>query len=142
MIPQVSTRRVFVIGLLIAAAGRCFAVPSFTAAIQQGNVGNSSISEASGVVASRANPNVLWTHNDSGDSARLFAMTTAGANLGAYSISGAGASDWEDISIGPGPVAGQQYLYIADIGDNGLSRSSVSVYRVPEPTVSDLQSPS
>src|SRR4051794_26215639 len=127
---------------LLAIAAPCFALPSFTTAVQQGNIQSSLVVEASGIVASRANPNVLWTHNDSGDSARVFAMTTAGANLGTYSISGAGAVDWEDIDVGPGPVAGQQYLYIGDIGDNGLSRSSVSIYRVPEPTVSDLQTPS
>ena len=67
-------------------------------------------------------------------------MTTAGTNLGAYSITGAGATDWEDIAIGPGPTGGAQYLYLGDIGDNGNSRPSVSVYRVPEPTVSATQS--
>jgi hypothetical protein len=68
-------------------------------------------------------------------------MTPAGTNLGTYSISGASATDWEDIAIGPGPTAGAQYLYIGDIGDNGGSRSSVTVYRVPEPVVSSTQSP-
>lgn len=32
------------------------------------------IKEASGIVASRVNPGVLWVHNDSGDKARTFAM--------------------------------------------------------------------
>ena len=127
--------------MLLTMRGSCFAVPSFTAGISQGNIQNSSIDEASGIVSSRANPNVLWTHNDSGDSARLFAMTTAGANLGVYTILGASATDWEDIALGPGPVDGQQYLYAADIGDNALARSTVSIYRSPEPTVSDLLSP-
>jgi autotransporter-associated beta strand protein len=140
MNPRCAIRRL-AFALLFAIGGiRCWAVPSFTTAISQGNIQNSSVSEASGIVASRANPNVLWTNNDSGDSARLYPMTTAGRNLGTYSISGAGAADWEDIAVGPGPVDGQQYLYAADIGDNGASRSSVSIYRIPEPVVSDLQS--
>jgi hypothetical protein len=68
-------------------------------------------------------------------------MTPAGTNLGTYSISGATATDWEDISTGPGPVVGTEYLYMGDIGDNGASRSTVAVYRVPEPAVSSAQSP-
>jgi hypothetical protein len=125
----------------LLSAKDCVASTSFAAAIQAGTIQNSSIVEASGIVASRLNPNVLWTHNDSGDTARIFAMTPAGSNLGTYSISGASASDWEDMATGPGPVAGTQYLYIGDIGDNGASRSTVAVYRVPEPVVSDTQSP-
>lgn len=116
------------------------AAPSFAPGFSTGTVQNNSVNEASGIIASRINPNVLWTHNDSGDSARVFALSTVGANLGTYSISGASATDWEDIAIGPGPTAGTQYLYAADIGDNGASRSSVSIYRVPEPVVSDTQS--
>ncbi len=86
------------------------------------------------------NPNVLWTHNDSGNPARIYPLSTAGANLGTYTVSGTSNVDWEDIAVGPGPVDGTQYLYIADIGDNGAGRSNVSVYRVPEPAVSDTQS--
>src|SRR4051812_28425172 len=118
----------------------CVAAPSFTSGIQTGTIQNSSVTEASGIAASRKNPNVLWTHNDSGDSARVFAMTAAGTNLGTYSITGAGATDWEDIAVGPGPAAGAQYLYAGDIGDNGASRSNVAIYRIPEPAVSDTQS--
>ena len=113
----------------------------FLVGTQTGTVQNNSINEASGIAASRMNSNVLWTHNDSGDSARVFAMTTAGTNLGTYSITGAGAIDWEDIAVGPGPTLGSQYLYAADIGDNVAIRSRCSVYRVLEPVVSDVQSP-
>ena len=47
--------------------------------------------EASGLAASRKNAGVLWTHDDSGDSARVFAMSYAGAHLGVYDVSAAGA---------------------------------------------------
>jgi hypothetical protein len=117
------------------------AVAGFAAGVSTGNIQNSSVTEASGLAVSHKNANVMWVHNDSGDSARVFAMTTAGTNLGTYSITGAGATDWEDMAIGPGPTAGVPYLYLGDIGDNGGSRSSISVYRVPEPTVSASQSP-
>ena len=40
-------------------------------------------------------------------------------------------TDWEDIEAGPCDEG--NCLYIADTGDNGGSRKSVAVYRVPEP---------
>jgi autotransporter-associated beta strand protein len=114
---------------------------TFSSGITTGIIQNASIDEASGIVASRLNTNVLWTHNDSGNAAQLFAMTPAGASLGTYTLSGTSNFDWEDIATGPGPTAGTNYLYVGDIGDNLAIRSTVSVYRVAEPTVSDTQAP-
>jgi hypothetical protein len=125
----------------LSCYARADAAPMFAAGVQVGTIQNSSIQEASGIAASRRNTNVLWAHNDSGDTARVFAMTAAGTNLGTYSLSGASAIDWEDIAIGPGPTAGSQYLYLGDIGDNNAVRASISVYRVAEPAVSATQSP-
>jgi PKD repeat protein len=115
--------------------------PSFAPGIAAGQVESDSIVEASGLVASRRNPGVLWVNNDSGDAARVFAMSTAGTHLGTFNVAGANAYDWEDIAIGPGPQVDADYLYIADIGDNARARSHVSVYRVLEPQVSVAQAP-
>jgi hypothetical protein len=81
------------------------------------------------------NPGVIWAHNDSGDTPRVFALDLTGKLLGICTISGAAARDWEDIAIGPGPDPNQQYLYIGDIGDNGARYPSVRLYRVAEPDV-------
>jgi hypothetical protein len=91
--------------------------------------------EVSGLAVSAKNADTLWAHNDSGDTARLFAITPAGATRAIYTLTGATAIDWEDMAIGPGPTAGTPYLYAGDIGDNAQSRTDVAVYRVPEPTV-------
>ena len=99
------------------------------------------IREASGMVASRKNPGVLWVHNDSGDAPRLYAMTTSGAHLGVYRLDRAAAIDWEDIALGPGPEPGRDYLYVGDIGDNAAQRTFKQIYRVPEPAVSLGQAP-
>lgn len=93
------------------------------------------VAEASGIVASRQNAGVLWVHNDSGDSARLFAIATDAKLLGICAIQGASARDWEDVAIGPGPEPDEHCLYIGDIGDNLGVRPSVRVYRVREPQV-------
>src|SRR4051812_23658019 len=125
----------------LLAGSVCFGAPTFSTGITTGNLANGSITEASGIVASRMNPNVLWTHNDSGHNPEIFPITPAGANLGTYTISGATDRDWEDIAVGPGPVNGTQYLYIGEIGDNNAAFASVAVYRIAEPTISDTQSP-
>ncbi|HWW77716.1 MAG TPA: hypothetical protein VNZ44_20095 [Pyrinomonadaceae bacterium] len=91
------------------------------------------ITESSGIVASRRNPGLFWTHNDSGDSARVFAFDREGRSRGTFRVEGAQARDWEDIAAGPGPAQGQTYLYVGDIGDNGREREQVVVYRFPEP---------
>ncbi len=77
---------------------------------------------------------MFWVHNDSGDSARVFAMSRTGADLGVFDIVGAAAIDWEDIAVGPGPAGADSYLYIGDIGGNG-GRSLLTIYRVAEPVV-------
>jgi hypothetical protein len=98
-----------------------------------GLVGNDDIKEASGIAASRANPGVLWVHNDSGDKNRVFAMNEKGKNLGDYYLENCEARDWEDIAAGPGPVDGESYLYIGDIGDNDAKHKIKYVYRFIEP---------
>jgi hypothetical protein len=96
---------------------------------------DASINESSGLVASRRNPDLFWTHNDSGDDPLIYAFDRRGRRRGVWRVEGAQARDWEDIAIGPGPKSGQPYLYIGDIGDNSNSRREIIVYRVPEPLI-------
>ena len=98
-----------------------------------GHVQHDDLAEISGIVVSRRNPDVIWAHNDSGGIAAVFAMKTDGTHLGVFPLAGARAIDWEDIAIGPGPAPKTDYLYVADTGNNNLSRSIITVYRVPEP---------
>ncbi|MCA1592893.1 MAG: hypothetical protein LC754_09635 [Acidobacteria bacterium] len=93
------------------------------------------IDESSGIVASRRNPGLFWTHNDSGDGPFLYAFDRQGRGGGVWRVGGASARDWEDIATGPGPQPGTPYLYVGDIGDNGRKRAEVVVYRVAEPLI-------
>jgi len=98
-------------------------------------VANPAIDELSGLVQSAAHPGVLWANNDSGDSARVFALSTDGADLGTVIVGGAAATDWEDLALGPGP-GGVDHLYVGDTGGAGTAgnaRPTVTVYRFPEP---------
>ena len=95
-----------------------------------------SVTESSGLVASRTTPGAYWTNNDSGDGPFIYAFDSRGDSFGTFRVSGAQARDWEDIAAGPGPQANKSYLYIGDIGDNDGVRSEVIVYRVAEPSLS------
>ncbi|HTL29399.1 MAG TPA: autotransporter-associated beta strand repeat-containing protein [Tepidisphaeraceae bacterium] len=127
-------------GVVVSILCASLRAQTFTGGITSGTIANSAITEASGIAASRLNPNVLWTHNDSFNPARIFAFSSTGATLGSYTLTGATNVDWEDIAVGPGPILNTQYVYVGDIGDNGAARGSIAVYRLPEPTVSDIQS--
>lgn len=91
------------------------------------------LTEASGLAASAAHGGVFWTHNDSGDSARIFAVDDAGALVGAVVLDGASAVDFEDLALGPGPE-GTPWIFVGDIGDNRAVRDEIVVYGLPEPT--------
>ena len=107
-----------------------------------GELEDDAVDESSGVAASRANAGLYWTHNDSGDGPFLYAFDRRGAKRGVWRVAGAKAGDWEDMAVGAGPERGRSYLYIGDIGDNDYARSSLVVYRVPEPTVADADADS
>ena len=100
-----------------------------------GKIESSDITESSGLAASRCQPGVLWTHNDSGDDAFVFALNLKGASLGTWKVKNARNVDWEDIANYK-DASGKCYLYIGDIGDNKSGRNERTVYHVAEPTVS------
>ena len=98
-----------------------------------GRIQDPAITESSGLVASRSNPGIMWTHNDSGSEPVLYCLNLEGASCGTWDVDGATVLDWEGIAIGPGPRLRTDYIYIGDIGDNDRNRDSVTVYRSPEP---------
>lgn len=105
----------------------------YESVVVTGTVASPDLVEASGLAVSRTAPDVLWSHNDSRDRARLYAMDRTGADLGAFDLPGAFAFDWEDLAAGPGPDGTGSYLYVGDIGDNfDIRDGQITVYRVPD----------
>ncbi len=121
--------------LLLLASCAQAQPPGFGERIDMGPVENDLVNEASGLAAGRRNPGVLWTHNDSGDTTRIFAVGTDGRDLGEFYLAGASARDWEEIAVGPGPQEGVSYIYVGEIGDNNAAYDTKRIYRVPEPQV-------
>lgn len=99
-----------------------------------GVVARVELTEASGLVASSAEPGVLWSHNDSGDGATVYAVGLDGRDLGRVQLVAGGepvpALDIEDVALVDGSI------WLADVGDNLAGRTSVSLHRFSEPTVS------
>ncbi|MEK7286482.1 MAG: hypothetical protein AAB035_04205 [Nitrospirota bacterium] len=102
------------------------------AASEQSTIDSSEITESSGIVKSRKYDDIFWTHNDSGDTARIFAIHSDGTTVATVTIDGAYHVDWEDIAISD---AGQ--IYICDIGDNLMRRDDLVVYQIAEPKPED-----
>ncbi len=98
-----------------------------------GQVENDEIIEASGVVASPTQAQVLWTHNDSGDTPRIFAMGLEGQDLAVVHIDDAPLADLEDIAAAPCPDGSGPCLWLADTGNNAMEREDMAIYVVEEP---------
>lgn len=106
--------------------------PTYKASVTTGTVTDKELNELSGLIKSAGNQNVFWTHNDSGDDARVFAISPEGKRLATFELRDASSADFEDIAMQYGE---QNEVWVADIGDNFRFRSSVQLYHFAEPEV-------
>ena len=88
-----------VAAVALGLAAPAHAQATFSNAVILGTVHITGLDETSGLAASRQNDAVLWTHNDSGDMARVFALDTQGRLLGTYK-----AYNWK-------PPAGYRFTF-------------------------------
>ncbi len=102
-----------------------------------GNLRFAPIVESSGIVRSRLWPEVLWTHNDSGDRARIFPVKKDGSIISpswsdqpyeGVILLDAVNVDWEDIAIDK-----NNNLIIGAFGNNGNARRDLAIYILAEP---------
>ncbi len=132
----------FVCGLFTLAASGCGDAPANAASsagrpvqrIDAGRLENKDIDEASGLAWSARQDDLLWTHNDSGDKARLYALGMHGEARGRIKLKNADNRDWEDMASFT--LDGEPYLLVADIGDNECKREYLTLYVIAEPDLS------
>src|SRR5450631_400981 len=126
------------IGWLLAVTLGGLATGTATASATSGDstllfhFADSQISESSGLGTSSYGDGIVYTHNDSGDTARFFAVNSSGATVAIYTLKGAAAHDWEDMETGT-DASGKPVLYFGDIGVNAVKPTEIDVYQVPEP---------
>jgi hypothetical protein len=134
---QLGAAMIVLLGIpLLVAWGFQPADPAGPCVVASGPAMLPQVPEASGLAVSRRSPGVLWSHNDSGNAAVLFAFDTAGAMIGSVLVP-IRTRDWEDISAAP--CGSDDCLYLADIGDNRGARQRVQIYRLPEPAPGDAK---
>lgn len=96
-----------------------------------GRIQNPALTESSGIVLSRKDTNVFWTHNDRGAHRQvLYAMARDGKPLGEFRVSGPVMQDWEDIA-----ADSEGRLFLGDIGNNDAKRPQIAVHQVDEPVL-------
>lgn len=115
---------------VIVGASVCSESPVFGEGQSRGFIQNKELKEASGLTASLNNPGLLWSHNDSGDEARIFLLDDSAKNKAVYYLEGIKAQDWEEIAS---LQTDRNYLLIGDIGDNRAIRPFISVHLIEEP---------
>ncbi|MCG8552985.1 MAG: hypothetical protein MI799_21465 [Desulfobacterales bacterium] len=100
-------------------------------AVPFGLITSLELSEVSGLAVSRKTPGLLWAINDSGNPPEVYGLSTKGALLKTYKIGRAMNWDWEDLS--GFRYKGEDFLVIADVGDNWSNRPFNTLYCVKEP---------
>lgn len=110
--------------------------PEISGPVVAGKLAAPPKNEASGLAASRRNPDLFWLHDDSGGAAMLYAVDGRGAARGTLQIGGVKNDDWEDVAATI--LDEQAWLAIGDIGDNDAKRKHVRVHFVAEPAAAQL----
>jgi len=100
-----------------------------------GTITDRQLAEVSGLAPSQTAKGAWWVHNDSGDQPRLYAVNSQGQLIAKFTVAEAKNVDWEDMARGPNST-----LFIADTGNNSLSRSELTLYRVAEPNLGQASS--
>lgn len=87
-----------VMGYLLILSVACAVGNIDTHPYRMGFLQDATIDEASGLAASRRNPAILWTINDSGNQPVLYALSTTGDAMGKIHVEDATNRDWEDLA--------------------------------------------
>ncbi|HLL93705.1 MAG TPA: hypothetical protein VK404_01915, partial [Spirosoma sp.] len=113
---------------------------AFAARQQRGTVKDGNLNEISGLALSRTNPGYIWVQEDSGNPNKIYLIDETGTTKATVNLPDSNR-DWEDIAVGPGPTANTSYIYLADVGNNNLSYSTIYVYRFVEPSIAGRSLP-
>lgn len=90
------------------------------------------INENSGIVRSQSTEDAIWTINDSGGSPKAYLFSSqSGKTLATADLVGAKNRDWEDIASFSSNE--QNFIVVADVGDNLKTRQTCQLLIFPEP---------
>lgn len=105
--------------------------PSYGAPVSQGILREPRLSEISGL-AHAIGGSHFWVNNDSGDEARVYALSPKAEWLASYRLPGvARPKDIEDLAVVL--QDGRARIVLGDLGDNNRLRGSITFHRFDEP---------
>ena len=128
-LPLICLLLVFESSVLCGEENRGVSDPSGVSDVVQ--LDEKDLDESSGLGISNRRSGFFWSHNDSGDEARLFAFDRTGKKTGQVQLKSADFDDWEDMASFV--HQGVPRLLIADSGDNDSNRSRVLLHLFDEP---------
>ncbi len=120
-----------------AGPARQLSPAPYKEAVRCGIITSPGLEEISGLAVSRKTPGLLWVINDSSNSPSVYGLSTKGTLLKTYEVAEAKNWDWEDLA--GFHYRGEDFLVIADVGDNWSKRFFDTLYCVKEPAP-DVQS--
>ena len=85
------------------------------------------IPEISGIADSKANPGIIWGHEDSGRPPQVYLVQHDGSVVKKIHLNGITNRDWEDM------VLVNNEIFIGEIGDNASAYTNYKFYRFAEP---------
>ncbi|RQW65098.1 hypothetical protein EES38_03430 [Vibrio viridaestus] len=109
------------------------AVVNATGVKTVGKIKSHDVAEASGIVVSRINPDILWMNNDSFNKSSVYAVDTSGKVRAEIRVLGKENIDWEDLAYFE--QNGKSYILVADAGDNDENRKKSFIYAIEEPVL-------
>ncbi len=125
-------------GVLGAVAGQAAAASYVPHPVVKGDTGrrhviftisSGLVTESSSLAVSTTHPSLVYTANDSGDSATVYVLDASTGDLvGQTTLTGVAAVDVEALAVGT-----DGSLLVGDIGDNHAERGTVAVYRIDQP---------
>lgn len=126
-------RALWISASLMALAGAQPGPVNFTRLAEAARLQAPEVTEASGLAISSANPPFMWLINDSGGTPEIHLTGTDGTNRGKVTLKGVANTDWEDLAAFS--LHGENYLLVADTGDNASQRQSCVLHILREPAL-------
>ena len=91
--------------------------------------------ESSGIAAATS-PGNFFVVDDGTGADQIAAVRSDGSLVAKIGVSGMSAGNAEALAAGPCGDRAGRCLYIGDVGDNGLQRDHITIYRISEPSLS------
>jgi hypothetical protein len=122
-----------------SAAGARLARAPYADAALAAVILDPAVAEISGMAGSRRRDDVVWVHNDSDNGGLLYALGTDGRVRATFMVRGERNIDWEDMTAFERD--GRPLLVVADTGDNGGLRDTLTLIVLEEPELPSKPGP-